>query len=605
MPAFSRAEIWSDYQYAGGTRQAVLPREDCRVLTTTERVERDDEGTLELSKDAPAAEHLAIGRVVRLVYADASFDEWRVRQLQDSSRTAAILRATLQSPLLELATGAAVITKTTSTVVSLDVEWKGLTATEIATEILTFCPSGWSLGTVDPTIPVNLTASAWMPLRALRELVAAVRAQGVDCELTHRRNGTTGYYVDLLTTIGASAGTIDVRSAKNLLSTTRTRDRDAYGTEVVPLGTGQATLARAYLEVTAKSGSTLTLQSPVTGGQVIAFDGQYDGLYLIDDANAKQLVSASGVDQECDVASAANFTVGRWYRLARNSSGDEMVGIRKAPGTAGPVQIITSAQLDDTTNHFANPSQRTWTGASSAPPDGWTTSGTVTLTRTTTTGLWVYGGKSCRVQASGGHLQSPTTNLYIPTWVTHVTLSAWVYVTTASTGEVRFVVNGSLVSSTTLASLGTGAWRRVDYSHSMSGLTGAVRAFYAYVGLGVSDCYVDSVQLTLTNAARDFVEGSNPTRLLTFANKYLLAYSDTPVAYQIQFGDLQAWDPEGWSDDEVSLGMTASVRDVDLDITTSARVRELTRNHITPLTSAVTVANRPPDLISLLSGIAA
>ncbi len=605
MPAFARAEIWSDYQYAGGTRQAVLPREDCRVLTTTERVERDDEGTLELSKDAPAAEHLAIGRVVRLVYADGSFDEWRVRQLQDSSRTAAILRATLQSPLLELATGAAVITKTTATVVSLDVEWKGLTATEIATEILTFCPSGWSLGTVDPTIPVNLTASAWMPLRALRELVSAVRAQGVDCELTFRRNGTTGYYVDLVTTIGASAGTIDVRSAKNLLSTTRTRDRDAYGTEVVPLGTGQATLARAFLEVTAKSGSTLTLQSPVTGGQVIAFDGQYDGLYLIDDVNAKQLVSASGVDQECDVASAANFTVGRWYRLARNSSGDEMVGIRKAPGTAGPVQIITSAQLDDTTNHVANPSQRTWTGASSAPPDGWTTSGTVTLTRTTTTGLWVYGGKSCRVQASGGHLQSPTTNLYIPTWVTHATLSAWVYVTTASTGEVRFVVNGSLVSSTTLASLGTGTWRRVDYTHSMSGLTGAVRAFYAYVGLGVSDCYVDSVQLTLTDAARDFVEGSNPTRLLTFANKYLLAYSDTPVAYQIQFGDLQAWDPEGWSDDEVSLGMTARVRDVDLDITTSARVRELTRNHIAPLTSAVTVANRPPDLISLLSGIAA
>ena len=47
------------------------------------------------------------------------------------------------------------------------------------------------------------------------------------------------------------------------------------------------------------------------------------------------------------------------------------------------------------------------------------------------------------------------------------------------------------------------------------------------------------------------------------------------------------------------------MRDTDLSIITSGRIIELTRDRRNPLASAVTVANRPVDLISSLTGLAA
>lgn len=611
MPTLSRLELWSDYQYAGGTRQAILPVDHCIRLQTTERVERDDAGFLEISKDMPAAGDVVVGRVVRFLFSDASFTEWRIRHLEDASRTARIVRASLQSPLMELATGAAIISETTSNRVSLAVEWKALTPSEVLTNILAFCPSGWSAGTVDPTIPVNLTTAAWMPLRALRELVSAIRAQGVSVELSYRRNGTTGYYVDLVSSIGSSAGTLDVRTGKNLLSTTRERDRDRYALEVVPVGANNATMARAWIEVTAKSGTTLTVQAPVTGGQVIAFDGQWDGLYWIDDAGARQLISNSGVDQQLDVASAANVTAGRWYRLALNSSGDELVRVRKAPATAGPIQVAESSALDDTTNFVKNAAMRVWTGAASVPPDDWTTGGSGTITRTTTTGFWVYGGKSLRLQNTLGVISvtSPSMSIYVPAWATTAIYSAWIRLgSTANGPQVVFLRDGVNVNTTSLSSYTTGAWHRIDYTYSLSGLTGATRTFTVQFGLsttgGAGDMYCDAAQVTFTSSAQPFVEGSNATRLLTLANRYLTTYSDVPVSYSVAFADLGGWDAASWPYDTVALGMTANVRDTELDITTSARVREVTRDWRNPLASTLTVANRPPDLVSLLSGIA-
>lgn len=291
MPTLQRLEVWSDFQFQSGTRLAVVPVDHCIRLETMERVERDDGGTIEISKDAPSASSFSLGAVVRFLFSDATFTEWRIAAIEDTSTTARLMRVTLQSPLMDLNVGAAVISRTETTVASLTVEYKAMTPASILALILAFCPSGWSAGTVTPTIPVNMVLSAAMPLKGLRALVSAINAQGVACELDYRRNGTSGYYIDLVSAIGASAATLDVRSAKNLLSTTRRRERTRYATEVVPVGAGSppAHIGRAWWECTAKSGTTLTMAQPVTGGAMLAFDDQLNtARYLIDDTGAKR-----------------------------------------------------------------------------------------------------------------------------------------------------------------------------------------------------------------------------------------------------------------------------------------------------------------------------
>ena len=449
-------------------------------------------------------------------------------------------------------------------------------------------------------------------------------------ELHYRRNGTTGYYLDLVTAIGSSETALDVRTAKNLLSTSRLQDRQKYATEVVPVGTGspKATIGRAWWECTAKVGTTLTMAQPITGGAMLGFDSQLNtARYLVDDAGAYQQISActAGATQQIVVASAANVTAGRWYRIANDSSGTEMVGLRKAAGTAGPIYVLSSSTLGAATNFVDNPAMRDWAGAA---PDGWTqaASGNSTYTKTTTAGLWVYGGQSCYVQNASltavGSLASPLTGCYIPTaWTGYITFSAWIRVdrygnlsTLALNGKYGTTGASSLsfgtINSTTHA---VDTWHRIDKTVALTAAYTGFQKFGVQLTFDTMDnaaqealVYFDSAQVTVTpdSSAPDFVEGSDPARLWALGNNWLTAYGTTPASYTCTFADLGQWDPAGFPHETVALGQTATVRDTDLDITTSGRVREVTRDWRNPLASVVTIANRPSDLISSLSGIA-
>lgn len=608
MATLQRCELWDNYQCAGGVRLAVLPLDHITSLRTVERTTREDDGTLVIAKDAAAYASLAVGSVLRLLFTDGTFTEWRIRSLQDESRRDRVVTAVLSTPLLELATGAAILSSTTSLITTVALEYKALTPADVVTKILTFCPGYWAAGTITPTIPVNLTPMGWMPLQALRELVAAIRAQGVNAELDFRRNGTTGYYLDIVSTIGGSATALDVRTAKNLLGTSRLRDRDGYALEVVPLGNGDSTMARAFLEVTNKSGTTLTVQQPVGGGPIIAFDGQFDGLYLYDDAGARQLISSSLAVGTFVVASAANITTGRWYRLAVDSAGTDLIRMRKAPATAGPIQVIRAPALDATSNIVGNPAMRVWPGSD---PTGWTTAGVgATFTKTTTAGLWQYGGQSLRCQFIGAvaSVTGGLVTIWVPNGVTAVTWSCWVYVTTATNASILFKRDGATKETTTLSSFPTGQWVRHDFTETLTTMGGALRTFQVIVntaGGGSDDFYVDAAQISFTASAQPFVEGSNPTRLMAVANRYLTRYSTVPAIYRLTFADLGQWDPSSFRYDDVSLGQTANVKDTDLTFTVSARVVDLERDWKNPLASELTVSSRPDDLVTLLTGLSA
>lgn len=616
MPA-QRLEIWTDYQCAGGTRKGFLPLSAVVECTILERTTREDEGMCTVSKESDAYTQATVGSVLRILAADGSFEEWRIQRVDDESRRARIATLRLRSPLMELGTSNALLSETVGGVLNVGLEWKALTPASILALIIPFCPSWWTAGTVTPTIPCDLSPNAWMPLQALRELIAAIRGQGVDAELTFRRNGTTGYFIDIVSTIGSSATALDVRTGKNLLSTTRSQDRDRYAVEVVPLGTGspRATMAKAFIEVTAKAGAVLTVAQPVTGGAIVAFDNQWNNLYLIDDTGARQLISAcvGGATQTITVASGTNFTVGRWYRAAVNSSGDELLRLRKIESTSGVIQKVESSVLGSNTNFVGNPAMRIWTGGAGTAPDNWTKSGTGTFTKTTTTGLWKYGGQSCRCQQAGVaiSLQSPRIAFYVPTWATNVQFSCWVYIVAYGSGpQLTWRRDAATdMGITAIGTLALNTWQRVDANFSLSGLTAAVHDFsiiysQSIIG-GTSDIYIDSAQVTLSAAADVFMEGSQATRLLALANRYLTKFSTTPVAYRFSFADVGDYDATGFPFDGVTLGQTVNVRDTDLNSTASARLLERTRNIKNPLAAELVVSSRPDDLASLLTGIPA
>jgi len=624
MPTLQRLEVWSDFVAASGTRQAIIPLHAVSRLTTTERTTRDDEGTLELSLDSPGASALAVGAVVRFLFDDASFDEWRVAELVDTSRTNRLLRVQLQCPLFELGVREGPLSTTTSNVTALGATYIGKAPAAHVTTILAAAPTWWTAGTITPTIPVDLTIDGDMPLGALRKLVSALRAKGVDCELDYRRNGTSGYYVDLVTQIGSGATAVDVRSAKNLLETTRQRSLVQQASRVTTLGASgvrrsgvRATMALAFWRVASVSGSNVELRGLEGCPDPVLYDDQFNGAYLEKtDGTYTQITDTVASTQVVTVASATGVATNQWLRLVRNSSGDDLVTVAN-PTAAAPLTQATVLTLDrrtDRTNWCANPIFERW---SAGAPVDWTETDTNSYwTVAEDTTRYQFGARSakCTYVSPGGTAAdvrlAMATRAVPPTGTSRTFVaSVWVYRDEAAssytqTATVRLSL-GATVTDTLWTALPANAWTRLEVSRTQTGAS-----VQAYVELRVGSVAATLVMNVgamlveeLATPQTDMVLGSDPAFALAAANRYLGIYSTTPTAYRVAFADLAAWDATAFPYDGVRLGATANVRDRDLGIITAARIVELTRDWRNPTASAITAATRPPDLITLLSGI--
>ena len=626
MASLLRLEVWSDLQCASGTRQAIIPLDQVVRLVDTVRTTRDDEGTLELSKEVAAVSALDMGAVIRYVYDDGSFDEWRIGELEDTSRTSRFVRCSLQSPLLDLNVKAAPVSSTSATVTTLATTFTNKTPAQHAATFITFAPTYFAVGTITPTVVVDVTVSGYHPLRAFRALVDAIRAKGVDCELDYRRNGTTGYYLDIVTSIGS--GIVDVRTAKNLLETVRTRTLARQASSVTVLGstgvrrsTVAATTALGFWKVASVSGSDVELRGAEGCPDPIAYDDQFNGAYLEKtDGTLTQITDTVASTQKVTVASAASVSANQRLRLVKDSTGNDLTTVVNPTATAprNQSQVLTLSGRTDRTNWAVNPIFANWTAGA---PDDWTETdalGYMTVSQETTTYLYGASSAKCVIAQPGGagiaaaSLASRSMAVAPSATSRSWTASVWIYVdkslsTGTPNGNFRLVLGGT-TTSTTYAAVTSQTWTRLDATATMTGAT--VTALLRYdAGSNAAQgltYYIGGMLLEeLASAQASMVVGSEPAFSLAAANRYLRLYSVAPVAYRVAFADLQSWDATAFPYDTVTLGATANVRDTDLSIITSGRIIELTRDRRNPLASAVTVANRPVDLISSLTGLAA
>ena len=380
-------ELWSHFACAGGVRRAIVAQP--LGASAALRLRGDSRTTFDLPLTDPAIAEVSIGAVARFVYADQTWDEWRIDRLStEVTPNGEVRRATLAAPLWDLgATGKITEYDATGIPTFSGARYQITPADLITTVILPWLTARgvtWvSLGTVDPTAALDVEWDSVDPLGLLHQLEELTQT-----ELQLRRHGTTDYQIDLLTAINGSQPVADLREGKNLLSTVLTED----GTQRFSLLTGlgaadpagrRAVIGRAVWEVTAVNTTTdrLTLADPEGGGDPILEDDQLNGLYLYDlpSGTTDQILDTIGATQQVQVADASLYAIGDLLEvrlsagtgtykdnallvtsLSRPSITPLRAGTLDRPDLFGERNLVRNGWFTD------------WTNGPHAAPDGWT-----------------------------------------------------------------------------------------------------------------------------------------------------------------------------------------------------------------------------------------
>ena len=333
MPTFERLELWSDYQAAGGTPICDIP--DLLTCRAAFNVEAPDQESLSFAIPVTSRNKALVTarKVARTVFTDGSFNEWKISKdaaapLSDAGRCT----LTAQPPIFALVECGLYYTTGAGGARSFTFSLTDVTPSAAMTALVLGtpdCPSWIGLGTITPSVLISVEGEFQTPLAIWFAIRDAIRAAGIGCEARLRRNGTTQYLLDLVTAVGASAPTPEVRVAKQLIDYVHEHDTARQATRIIPRGpvdaTGvDATLARARFKVTAVNGGTLrlTVADDAGGGGPIAFDDQYLGWYVFRERTGRtfQIVHTYAATQEIELATVSNFaahsvTAPEWVSL--------------------------------------------------------------------------------------------------------------------------------------------------------------------------------------------------------------------------------------------------------------------------------------------------
>lgn len=273
MARLEYCEVWTDYPWAGGTRKRFISRPSA-AEETIDLWDNTDEATLNFPRAHPALDAVAYGDVVGLRFSDGSCTYREVTERSVASgagntmlgiRTVG-LGARLARERVVLMDGDGFVFQTVP-VAQLP------PSTILSSILLNGAPSWLVAGTVTPT---DLTDIQFTNDSRLSGLIRLSDRLGTDWEL--RPIGLSQVAVDL-TTRGASAGTLRLRSGKNLLGTQINEGGD-HATLIEARGGAAdddeaSSLAWAFWGITAIVNNDVTL-APLHGAGPgpIGFDGQ-------------------------------------------------------------------------------------------------------------------------------------------------------------------------------------------------------------------------------------------------------------------------------------------------------------------------------------------
>lgn len=609
-----RAELWSGPQCSGGTRLAFLTEiGECVAALQLETAEL----TVVVPATTPHAALLLEHRVLRVWEDDTRFDEWRIAvtsrqpdngEIRISCAPVETFLGVRTSPIAQLLGG----------VRYYNVEIVGLKPSEILDQWI--LPSlaadgiAWlARGTIDQDVAIDLALDWDTPLALLWKIAGALKL-----ELQFRRNGTTSYFVDLVTKIGAAAPTVDVRLGKNLAEHQLRRTTDEQANRVFPRGANEegvhATMGRASWKVTAVNAAVITLADPAGGDGPIAFDGQLVNARLRKaDGTLTQVLSSSAAAQTVTVASAAGVVADDLVQFRANAGGDDLTWL-DSPADQPTAADVVAGRLDypdvpSTHNVIPNPAVRTWPAGDL--PTGWTKIGAPTTSKELTAGLFRTAPHSLKVIAAATEgVQSPAGKVFPSALKPHIAGFAGLWI---ASGKVKLELvlttgGGPKVIPFAPAEATSGKLGQWIDDLGVSGddinALGATAVAVRVTAIGgAATFYVDRVQATETATHRPFFEGSGGTKLWQLANKALRLRGAPLPAFLITMVDLGRVDPLGHPLEALpELGAAVNVTDARvLAATSGSRIAALRINYRLPGETQVTVSNRPEDLTGALA----
>ncbi len=613
-----RLEVWTQTSITGlGTCQAVVPLLSCRTteeVLSNAMVSRMIDITVSSGWDQRA--ELVLRRVLRLMYTDGTFDEFRISEIQDSSGGDGVIRVAGLGIEYDLAEQATFVSRTVNGFVSFAFTAVDTPANLFSTYVLGFAPAwiGGGTGGIIPTAVVSVDFSDDTPLSAALKIAAACNAlvaagagPGVAFDFWLSHVGVALYGVNL----GYLSQSVlpDIRGGTNLV-TNRRALRTQDQTTRVYVTTGENQLGDNQWAVAAVVVNTSIDVDDINGGlSLLLAAGALDGFYVIDASNGAHLITGSSIVSSTrarlNIATTAPLAVGHWVRIAADSAGTQISHLDDltAQATYGVKIGKLAAKVDGYTNWLKNPDFASTTTS-------WTVGGAPVAT--TTAGLWLRGGRSYKMRASTNDSLTQARSIYAvagEVW----TYSVWVYLDALgaagpNTAFIRFdnpqtgandffYLDGTSVSQ-------VGSFVRFDRSYAIT-TTGA-KTFTAVVGNnaanGASNVYFDSAMIARTVSALDFRVGSGASRNWNQGLQHLRANANPIATYDLTTLDLYRLDPATWADLAITLGAYAVMSDADLGITPlSVRAVRLEVNHLSPTDTKVTLSTAQQQLTRILA----
>lgn len=610
---FARLELWTDLACNTGTPVAVVPVSD---LQTTEEiinllVTRRLTARVSMAWDDRA--ELAMFRVLRVVDTAGAFEEYRIHTLVDSSGGDRLVTITALGVEYDLARGTGLVYRVWNTGQDYAFTGQG-TPTYLLGVILARAPSYFSAGTVTPTAAIALPFANDTPLAAALKVADLGNvAAGATYELSVRRNGVTGYYVDL-TVYGASATGADLRSGKSLQGVQRTMTGSGMTTRVFPLGSDGGTVGDAWWKVTVVSLNSYIEIADIDGSAInpILADGQFDGGYVLHEDGVSHAITATNkANKRLSMASTTGIAVNEWCKLVQDASLTEWPYIDHPTNRTTYGVQIGSLAVDNPshTNWFLNPDFAE--GATS-----WTTTGTPAFVA-----LYQYGGQAASLASGAFTTVDQTRTIYYTAGRT-VTIVVWVYVLAYST-VAGAVYGDSGFAGIQFTNPQTGVTEDVNlqagscsletwtpFSRTYQITTTGAKATTIRTKRGTSSgatIYLDAAMATVyTNSiqgvASSFVRYSGAASLWLNGVRHLLANSTPITTYEVSCLDLARVDPAGAGLYEaLNLGATVTITDADLAIATTVRLVRIVTNCLVLHDTKVALSTAPLVLTRLLT----
>ncbi len=615
-PLVRRIEVWSDLACNSGVALGSLPDWfDDVVEESFEGIAAIERFTFSVPRVSYYASEIVIGRIVRVLYVDASFDEYRITALS-SATDSGVLVVSANGILFDLAKSAEIVSENLGGVRSFALTLGNATpSTHLTNYVLAFAAPFWSLGTVTPTALIAPEIVDATPYQAALAIGSAANlAESATYELVAERNGTTGYWLHLKVK-GGTAPVAAVRADLNLIALSRQQDQLlGHTTRAVVIGDDGRGLDNAWFLVTAYSDDAWIEITDVDGSAVnpIPEDDVFNGLRIqVDDKTGTYpIIDTERSTRRLYMNPTPAGILNHWIRIVKDSSRTPVAYLdrpSKHPTPSHPVIGVLRPTTPGQTNLIKNGNFADWSGAL---PTSWSGNAFTPPTKVTDPALVLFGGYSAAMAAAG----SPGLSQFREIWVNVnevVTYQVWINILALQGPSTSHCIRPVDLSGVAEAYPTDGSYSQLNrtgetllFSKSYTASSSGLRALQITIDQG--SYTVQGVQVLVTPPGVDipttFVRHSGGAKHWLTAARYLEQFADPPSSWDLAMVDLDRAYPSAYLNSRLEHG--AQIRVTEPDIaggSVDLRAVGIRTVHSNPLDTRVVLATRQAALSHLLA----